>query len=71
MRFDYHRFLIDKWGDPDKVVAFTSVYGHKIERATVNMWFRRRQIPSDHFAVLLGLLQIENGAPVSTAEYLS
>ena len=71
MSFDYHRFLVDRWGDPDKVVAFLRTYGHPVERATANMWFRRRSVPADSFALLLALLEVENGAPVSVAGYLS
>lgn len=72
MTFDYHKFLRDKWGDPDRLVAFLHQYGHtNIKRPTVNQWFRRRSIPAGEFATLMTLLEIETGAPVSTAEYLT
>lgn len=69
--FNYHRFLHDKWGDPDRLVTFLHAYGRTdVQRATVNQWFRRRSIPSDMFALLLACLEVEAGAPVSAAEYL-
>ena len=69
--FNYHRFLTEKWGDPDGLIRFLHSYGEKeIQRATVNQWFRRQSVPSEMFAKLVALLETENGAPVSTAEYL-
>ena len=67
---NFGKFLRDKWGDPDRLVAFLQGYGHVVPRATVNQWFRRSSIPAEHFAKLLVLLEAETGAPVSTAEYL-
>ncbi len=58
--FDYHKFLVDKWGDPDRLLAFLHGYGHKnFRRAAINQWFRRRSIPSESFALLLTLLKID------------
>ena len=68
--FDYHRFLRDKWGDPDRLTKFLSTYGHEAPRATVNQWFRRKSIPSDYFAILLALLKLETGADVKVEDYL-
>ena len=60
--FDYHQFLRDKWGDPDRLVAFLHAYGEtQYQRPTVNQWFRRRSIPADAFATLLTLIKIEHG----------
>ncbi len=68
--FNYSRFLTDKWGDPDGLTRFLHSYGEKeIPRATVNQWFRRHSIPSSVFAVLVALLEIENGS-VNIEEYL-
>ena len=69
--FDYHRFLTDKWGDPERLLRYLHSYGYKDAKLpAVTAWFRRRSIPSEWFAVLTTLLEIEHGAPVSTAEYL-
>lgn len=68
--FDHHRFLRDKWGDPDRLVKFLHGYGHReIARATVNQWFRRRSVPAEHFATLLTLLKIDGGE-VNVEDYL-
>jgi hypothetical protein len=68
--FDYHKFLRDKFGDVDRLVAFLHTYRHDIPRATVNQWFRRASVPADHFATLLMLLEMDVGGPVSLVEYV-
>lgn len=71
LRFNYHKFLRDKWGDPDRMLTFLRAYGHKdVQRPTINQWFRRKSVPADWFATLLGLLEIETGQKVSVTEYL-
>jgi hypothetical protein len=68
--FDFSRFLRERWGEPDKLVAFLRSYGRDIKRPTVNQWFRRNSIPSEEFAMLLSLLKIETGRDVAVEEYL-
>jgi hypothetical protein len=69
--FDHQRFLRDKWGDPDRLVAFLHAYNEKgYPRPTVNQWFRRRSIPSDAFALLLALLKVD-GQAVNVEDYLT
>jgi hypothetical protein len=69
--YDFNRFLADKWGDPDKLLAFLVAYGHAdIPRPTINQWFRRGSVPAEHFALLLGLLKLETGRDVPVEEYL-
>lgn len=69
--FDYHQFLRDKWGDPDRLVAFLHAYGEtQYQRPTVNQWFRRRSIPAEAFAKLQALLETDTGSPVSMVGYL-
>ena len=69
--FDATRFLKERWGDPDRLLAFLHQYGHpEMQRPTVNQWFRRNRIPPEWFATLVALAEIENG-PVSVAKYLS
>ena len=68
--FNYHKFMLEKWGDPDRLTAFLHGYGEKdVQRATVNMWFRRQSIPGAMFAKLVALLKIEYG-DVNVEEYL-
>jgi len=69
--FDFRKFLEDKWGDPDALLAFLQSYGHnEIPRPTINQWFRRGSVPAEHFATLLGLLKLETGRDVPVEEYL-
>ena len=68
--FNHHRFLVDKWGDPERLRRWLREYGHEMQLPTIVAWFRRDSIPSSVLPLLLTLLEIENGAPVSTAEYL-
>ena len=70
MNFDHRRFLVDKWGDPDRLAAWLKGYGEVVERATVNQWFRRGSVPSKWLSILTALLEVEAGKPVSTAEYI-
>lgn len=69
--FDFKRFLEDRWGDPDKLVAFLHAYGHAdIKRAAVNQWFRRELVPTEKFALLLSLLRTETGGNVAVEDYM-
>lgn len=70
-RFNTAAFLADRWGDPDRLVAFLHVYGHDIARPAVNQWFRRGRLPTEWCATLFALLELENGAPISVTEYLT
>jgi hypothetical protein len=70
MDIDYHKFLRDKWGDPDRLAAFLRTYNEPVPRATINQWFRRQSIPADHFGRLLVLLEMDVDAPVSLVEYV-
>lgn len=71
MNFNARAFLVDRWGDPDKLLAFLHAYGHKeIRRATVNQWFRRGRIPSDWQVTIFALIQTETGEAANIAKYL-
>lgn len=71
VKFDATAFLVDRWGDPDKLLAFLHAYGHKsIVRPTINMWFRRGRLPTEWGMTLLALVELETGAPPSVAKYL-
>ena len=68
--FNHGRFLREKWGDPDRLVAFLHAYGHKdVQRPTVNQWFRRKSVPSDTFALLVALLKVD-GQEANVEDYL-
>jgi hypothetical protein len=69
--FDASAFLRDRWGDPPRLRSFLANYGHDVEWATINQWFRRGRIPPDWLATLLSLSELEAGAPLSIAKYLA
>lgn len=69
---DLTTFLTREFRDPGGVVAFLRAY-----RATeipseeaVKKWFQRGSVKGEWLALLLALLEIERGAPVSLAPYL-
>lgn len=68
--FDFKRFLTDHWRDADTLHSYFALYGLKYQRATLYKWFLRDAIPSEAFAMLLSLLELENGKPVSITKYL-
>ncbi len=64
--FDMAKFLRAHWADERKLVRFIAVYGMDApKRMTVRKWFDRSSVPSEWFATLLMLLEIERGRPVS------
>ncbi len=64
--FDMAKFLRAYWADERKLVQFLAVYGvSPPKRMTARKWFDRESVPSDWFATLLCLLEIERGRPVS------
>lgn len=68
--FDFPAWLKDQFGTPDSLVALPSMYGlPSPRRETVYKWFSRGRVPVEWFALLLSLLEIEQGAPSSIARY--
>jgi hypothetical protein len=64
--FDMAKFLRTHWADERKLVTFLAVYGVKPpKRMTARKWYDRSSVPSEWFATLLMLLEIERGRPVS------
>jgi hypothetical protein len=68
--FDFKRFLHDHWSNADHLHSFLKTYGQSYQRATLYKWFLRDTIPAEGFAVILSLLEIDSGAPVSIAKYM-
>lgn len=69
--FDALRFLEEKFHSPQRLMQFFRVYGVSApEPEAVKKWFQREQIPSTWLPVLLTLLELDDGAPVSLAPYL-
>ena len=71
MDVDIRAFLVDNWGNPDKVTALLQAYGHKeVRRAAINQWFRRGRIPTEWGMRLILLAELESGATLSLRKYL-
>jgi hypothetical protein len=71
MKFNFKAFLTAELGTLNNVLVLFSQYGLKAPKsATVEKWLSRNSVPGTPFAVLLGLLELERGAPVSLAKYV-
>jgi hypothetical protein len=68
--FDFKRFLTDHWSDADLLHSYLALYGFKYQRSTLYKWYLREGVPSEAFAILVSLLELESGKPVSVAKYL-
>jgi hypothetical protein len=64
--FNMRKFLRTNWADEDKLISFIKAYSEEPpKRATARKWFERESVPSDWFATLLVLLELEHGRPIS------
>jgi hypothetical protein len=69
--FDTVRFLENNFGSADAVVGMAAQYNFEIPvRDTVRKWFARGSISGEWLPVLLAMLELENGRPVSLLDYL-
>lgn len=69
--FNTKRFLTEKFNNPVELSALMRSYHVEPPRdATVSQWFVRASVPSTWFPVLLSVLEMHHGRPVSVAEYL-
>jgi hypothetical protein len=68
--FDFETFLTDHWSNADNLHSFLKTYGQSYQRATLYKWFLRGAIPAEGFAILLTLLEIDSGKPISLVKYL-
>lgn len=72
MIFDEKKFLTEELGTRDKVLGLFSAYGVDGPMpAAVEKWFQRSSIPSAWLPVVLVLLELENGRPLSLGKYVS
>ena len=69
--FDTIRFLKDHFHTPPELSSMFRAYGIEPPRdGTVSQWFNRKSVPAPWFPVLLAVLELHRGAPVSVADYL-
>lgn len=69
--FDTRGFLRNEFPDLSRLRPFVASYGEKVPSdEAVRKWAARGSIPAEWFALLIGLLELDRGAPVSLASYL-
>lgn len=69
--FDFRGFIADNWSGIDPMLSFLQQYGvEDVNRPAAYKWGVRGSIPADKFAVLLALLEIDTGKPVSLSRWL-
>lgn len=70
--FNGSQFLTETVGDTRGVLALFAAYGVKAPaQSAVEKWFQRGNTPSKWLAVMLGLLELERGQPVSVCKFLN
>lgn len=70
--FDFKKFLLSHWRNAEMLQRFLETYGFtELKRDSIYKWFLRGAVPTEWFAVLLCLLELEKGGPVSIAGYLN
>jgi len=69
MRFSVKEFLTTEVGPSQNVHALFSSAGLNVEIDTVRKWYERDSIPGDKLALLLLVLEIDRGRPVSIMPY--
>lgn len=69
--FEARQFLKEQFANPQKVLSLFAFYGLSAPTlSAVEKWFSRGSIPGDAFPVLIAILELERGAPVSVTKYL-
>ncbi len=69
--FDTIRFLQDNFNAPAGVINLLGAYRLPAPpQDTVRKWFSRGNIPSEWLPVLVSVLELDNGQPVSLIRYL-
>ena len=69
--FDTNRFLSDNFGGHPRLIAFVRSFGYEPPNAeAAYKWFRRGAVPGEWFPVLVALLELERGKPLTLVPYL-
>jgi len=69
--FKFKNFLLAHWRNAEMLQRFLVNYGiTELKRDSLYKWYLREAIPAEWFAVLLCLLEIEKGKPVSLRDFL-
>ncbi len=70
--FNAKAFLTEAFKTPTALVAFLRAYGvNPPQLDAAKKWFQRGTIPGEWLPVLLSVLELDSGRPVSTQKYLN
>lgn len=70
--FDCLRFMNDQFGNADAVIGLANHFNVDVPtKDTLRKWFERGSIPSDWWPIVLALLEMERGEPVSVLSYIA
>ena len=69
-KFDTKAFLKANWPDAPHMRGWLRVYGIEIENQACYKQWLRESIPAEQFALMLALLELERGAPVSLKDFI-
>ncbi len=70
MRFPVKEFLTAEIGPAQNVHALFSSHGLAVEMDTVRKWYERDSISGDKLALILLMLEVDRGAPVSVMSHM-
>lgn len=68
--FDAAAFMKTYFSGPGQIYGLLVAYGLTPKEDTVGKWWQRKSVPTEWFAVILGVLELENGAPVRLVPFL-
>lgn len=72
MIFRARQFLIDHFQTPQNAIVRLESYGMPAPQLeAARKWFQRNSIPSDYLPLLLAVVEMERGRPVSVVGYMT
>jgi hypothetical protein len=70
-KFDDVKFLGAYFGGHAEMCHLIAAYGFEPPLLdTASKWFRRGAIPGSWFPILLGVLELDNGGPISVTPFI-
>jgi hypothetical protein len=69
--FNWKKFLQLEFNSAGAVYNFLSAYSVSVKLEAIHKWWQREKIPSEWFALILALIELDQGKPVSLAQYLA
>jgi hypothetical protein len=69
--FNTKKFLQSHFNSASVVYNFLVAYSVSVRLEAIQKWWQREKIPSEWFALILALLELDRGEPVRLAQYLT